>query len=240
MTPPRLTVRRSATVHTGIEGTRYLVSDLHMGDGSPADDFAPHARLFRRFGAYVGWENVVSLGDAVEGWQCSARAIRYHYGTLLAKLRRGCSGNHDARLSPFGSVWAEGNVLGLHGHQADPWNARYWLVGRVLTAIVGWLERHGLPKAEQLEAWLSWTPARLRSFHEISSYLDARMEPWARRVLAGSPSTTLLAYGHTHEAHLTTLPSGPVIANCGSWVSHRHPPTAIRLTQDGAQLIEVS
>ncbi len=124
-------------------GKWVIWSDLHMGDGSSRDDFAPNGNLFYRVLVEHYYEkgfNVVLNGDVEELQKFSLKKIvmywrdiykvwqKLHQKNRLFKLY----GNHDYKLSklkkqPFGIPVSEcmkidmhHNTLFLfHGHQAN-------------------------------------------------------------------------------------------------------------------------
>ncbi len=88
-----------------LDGRRYVIfSDLHLGDGSGADDFAPNAgTLYHALNYYYAeGYTVVLLGDIEEFWQFEPSHVAKQYAALYARLRafgkeRLCRiyGNHD-------------------------------------------------------------------------------------------------------------------------------------------------
>jgi UDP-2,3-diacylglucosamine pyrophosphatase LpxH len=153
--------------------TIYVVSDLHMGDGGPRDNFAfdNKAQQFSLFLDMVeeqGGELFV-LGDLFEFWQANiGRAMKERMPFLdrLARMQaRYVIGNHDAdfeelagtgllnhpffeRMSgPFGRTIGGKEFQFMHGHELDPFNRDStpgW--GRILAIFAGIIEdRKGSP-----------------------------------------------------------------------------------------------
>jgi UDP-2,3-diacylglucosamine pyrophosphatase LpxH len=153
--------------------TIYIVSDLHMGDGGPRDNFAfdNKAQQFSLFLDMVeerGGELFV-LGDLFEFWQANiGRAIKERMSFLdrLARMQtQYVIGNHDAdfeglagtgllnhpffeRMSgPFGRTIGDKVFQFMHGHEVDPFNrdgTPGW--GRILSIFAGIIEdRKGSP-----------------------------------------------------------------------------------------------
>ncbi len=232
----RLINQKTVAADTGVEDIAYVTGDWHMGDGSAADDFAPRALLFSEFGREVGFDNIVAGGDNFEGWQSSQKRIWDTYGDLLSSITRGVHGNHDRKMSRFGPVHPLGNCLIVHGHQADPWNSRYRLVGELATRFAGLLERVVHRDADHWLERLLWrTPAKL-SGKRFTRYSERFMRPWAARMLATHPGLSLI-HGHDHRAKLCRCSDGRFVANWGTW--SRNPVHVIRLRPGLVQLVRV-
>ena len=151
----------------------FVVSDLHIGDGGPRDNFSvdSKAQKFDCFLDYVedcGAELFV-LGDLFDFWQANISRVLVHRLPLIDRLARMKAvyvvGNHDAdfehligreilahpffdRMSgPFERVIANKRFKFIHGHELDPFNrdgTPRW--GRILAILGGILEdRKGSP-----------------------------------------------------------------------------------------------
>lgn len=151
----------------------FIVSDLHIGDGGPRDNFAADGKQqqFDLFLRYVKQQNgqLIILGDLFEFWQANlAKTIRFRLNLLdhLAALNTiYVVGNHDADLADFIgtkilnhpffdrmtgplTVSIAGKTFRLmHGHELDPFNRESkpgW--GRILAILAGIIEdRKGSP-----------------------------------------------------------------------------------------------
>ncbi len=150
-----------------------VVSDLHIGDGGPRDNFSvdSKARKFDSFLDYVenrGAELFV-LGDLFEFWQANISRVLVHRMPLIDRLAKINAvyvvGNHDADLEhligtnllahpffqrmcgPFERTIANKRFKFMHGHELDPFNrdgTPRW--GRILAILGGILEdRKGSP-----------------------------------------------------------------------------------------------
>lgn len=149
----------------------YFISDIHLGDGSPADDFNQRDAL-KAFLSRVAEENahLVLLGDVFELWQADLDRILYHHAPLVRFLlplaaRGGVTyvvGNHD--YLPFARfigasvgglmiaaefITPDGEVRALHGHSFDPFNhVDFSLkeirrpIGERVARMLGYLERY--------------------------------------------------------------------------------------------------
>ena len=126
------------------DGDKWVIwSDLHLGDGSKRDDFAPNGNMFYRVLVEHYYEqnfHVVLNGDVEELQKFALKKIVMRYRDIykvLQKLHRQNKlfklyGNHDFKLSklkkqPFGIPVREAlkldfhqdTLLLFHGHQAN-------------------------------------------------------------------------------------------------------------------------
>ena len=150
-----------------------VVSDLHIGDGGPRDNFSvdSKAHKFDLFLDYVAdcEAELFVLGDLFEFWQANISRVLVHRMPLIDRLAKMEAiyviGNHDAdfehligtgilghpffeRMSgPFERVIANKRFKFMHGHELDPFNrdgTPRW--GRILAILGGILEdRKGSP-----------------------------------------------------------------------------------------------
>jgi UDP-2,3-diacylglucosamine pyrophosphatase LpxH len=153
--------------------TIYVVSDLHMGDGGPRDNFAfdNKAQQFSLFLDFVEANNgeLFVLGDLFEFWQANiSRAImeRMSFLDRMAKMQaRYVIGNHDEDFEelvgtgflkhpffeqmsgPFTRTIGGKVFQFMHGHELDPFNrdgTPGW--GRIMAILAGIIEdRKGSP-----------------------------------------------------------------------------------------------
>ncbi len=100
-------------------------SDLHMGDGGPADNFAKNSVLFRKTLKHYIDDNflIILVGDIWELWQFTKEEIALAYPEIYFPLldRIQLAGNHDRELKYRESLLITGNenILVIHGHQGD-------------------------------------------------------------------------------------------------------------------------
>ena len=224
----------------------YFASDLHLGDGSAADDFAEGAHR-----AAFEWVlqhevepeggRLVLLGDVFELWQGDLKHIREHYGSLFKRLHkyRLLRGNHDAayRKPP---EWRRPKgrrplLLAEHGHRADPLNSSLGFVGRAVTAAAGVLERLGWRDVDQKTWRWKWMPTpvtrpdRFPPDH-YPDYVRKRAQETGARIVI---------LGHTHRPLLTRLEDGTIYANSGCWVHPAFAGSFIRVNEGCAFLAQV-
>jgi UDP-2,3-diacylglucosamine pyrophosphatase LpxH len=150
-----------------------IISDLHMGDGGPRDNFAfdqKEAQLdgFLDYVEQMDAELFI-LGDMFDFWQSNIGRVLIRQMRYLDRLARMKAvyvvGNHDADFEsligtqllahpffermtgPFERVIAGKRVMFMHGHELDPFNrdgTPRW--GRILAILAGIVEdRKGRP-----------------------------------------------------------------------------------------------
>ncbi len=225
----------------------YFVSDLHLGDGGRADDFAEgaHRDAFEWFLAEEVEEEggeLIILGDVFELWQCAIRRVRDHYGPLFWRLHnyRLLRGNHDASYGkPPEWRWPTGYhplLLTEHGHQADPFNSSLGFVGRSVTALAGLLERLGWRDVDKAGWRWRWMPTPVT---RPDRFPPGHYEQYAG-LRARETGAKLVILGHTHRPALTRLPGGVLYANTGCWVSPHYAGSFLRLGDGDISLCRVT
>ncbi len=147
--------------------TLYVVSDLHLGDGSAMDNFFPHLQRFEAFLSEVVEKDpsscLVLAGDVFEFWQSQHGEVVRRYMELLHRLVSHGSifiiGNHDVDLLGLVDLPVEFPLLRclterltldrggrtvhvVHGHQFDAFNdpRKAMLFGRIATLAAGIIE----------------------------------------------------------------------------------------------------
>jgi len=150
-----------------------VVSDLHIGDGGPRDNFAADGKenQFSLFLDYVQQQQaeLFILGDLFEFWQSNIGRTLVRRMPLLDRLARMQAvyvvGNHDADLEdligtgflahpffermsrPFTRQIGGRTFCFMHGHEVDPFNrdgTPRW--GRIMAILCGIIEdRKGSP-----------------------------------------------------------------------------------------------
>jgi UDP-2,3-diacylglucosamine pyrophosphatase LpxH len=153
--------------------TLFVVSDLHMGDGGPRDNFAVDnkAAQFSLFLDFVEQEKgeLLILGDLFEFWQANIGRVLIKRMDFLDRFARMQAsfviGNHDADFEdligrhllahpffermtgPFERTIGTRRYKFMHGHEVDPFNrdgTPRW--GRILAILGGLIEdRKGSP-----------------------------------------------------------------------------------------------
>ena len=145
----------------------YVVSDLHMGDGTDKDNFARYRQRFENFLAEVVEQDpngcLVLAGDVFEFWQSMHGDVVSTYLPLLKGLViRGSVflvGNHDIDLRGFVNLPLQVPFIDMlttevivnrgsreihirHGHEFDKFNDpnKAMLLGKIVTLAVGHVE----------------------------------------------------------------------------------------------------
>lgn len=234
----------------------FFASDLHAGDGGPADDFARHAPLFDEFLRRLlpTRHRLALAGDVEENWQFGPVPIARTYGAIGRALGRLVEegrlvynpGNHDEEAAGFpilaGLRWtapavtietAAGRIWVEHGHRFDPWNRDPGWQHRLLLAAAKVAERI-YPDADVLDGHRAPSDRR-------GPDRDARMLEGARSILVGSGLAGVVM-GHTHRGGQWKVetPAGPrSYVNCGAWVSSVTPGVGIA-DEGGIRYLQVN
>lgn len=158
-----------------------FVSDLHIGDGSKADDFGDNDREFAKWVISMSPDKVYLLGDVFELQQFSMKAIKKAH-TLYVYAPTKLTGNHDWKATGKSTMVIEGRkrIFLSHGHQKDKLMHNAFLRGFVW--FLGWIER--LP-------FMSWVdnPKSKRAEYKTEEYAREKIEQGYDIVICG----------HTHK-----------------------------------------
>ena len=211
------------------------LSDLHLGDGSQADDFGPRGglqevvlisqlRAWRQAG-----KRICLVGDIFELWQADYVDILRAHGPLVEELFA-CAdayviGNHDADLLGGEVFGLEGiphlvawPVLVEHGHSLDPYVGRWPWAARAVSWLGGAAERLLHRDADLWAERLSARIARTGRASDNARYVGPlSREAWER-------GCEVVVFGHTHKPLLDYRDpaTGVVAYNCGTWTNgHR-------------------
>jgi UDP-2,3-diacylglucosamine pyrophosphatase LpxH len=225
----------------------YAISDLHLGDGGPRDNFKSQQALLsllqeiRRQDAQL-----VILGDFLELWQMNLADIISYQHSILDELTNlpavsYVPGNHDVDVAlarGFRSVLSHDffkntepdsmmatfgtRVFKLcHGHEYDRFNkGRLPGVGRVLTIMAGMYEDRQCSRSVRamLRTW-SWVLKRFRGGQTPAQ--DSSLVQYAEDRMVKdahtSPLYGAIVCGHTHKQTMVDN----VYYNTGSWVDGR-------------------
>jgi len=199
-----------------------VMSDMHRGDGSGADDFAQNSLIYRCALEYY-LENgftYIELGDAEELWENDNFDQIYITHTpvydLLAKFHDPDPektrylktwGNHDLywkdneaiyqSLFPgiqiYEAVILNGSILMIHGHQADP------MCSGPVAAVSQFFVNHIWA---DLQRGGVKDPTRAATNPGLCNEVDERLHKWATNNDRGI--ATIIA-GHTHRAVFENL-----------------------------------
>jgi len=243
---------------------KVFISDLHLGDGSKADDF----HRDKEFLAFLDWTDgraseIVILGDLFELWLADLEDVFWAHSEVVkatadrrSKIRY-VYGNHDylpfARLVP--ERYESENIVALHGHQFDKWNqfdnplrSLKWPIGRWITLLVAELERWVHPDAD---VWLEKMRKEFGDFKVEAALLQNKK--WnctdldqvieVTNNLKNERLAHISIFGHNHNAEVCYRGAGyPMVstegwiyANCGTWVDNEYP-TFVAVTEKAVQL----
>jgi len=191
---------------------KYLfISDLHIGDGSKADDFGNNDIHFINWllKMFLKYDNlkVVFVGDVYECWQFKMKDIKRAHAELCRVIsdHRVLKGNHDYQLLRRKTMNIRLPGRGYAHVSHGCWNDKdmsnpfirfgVWLYGLTLEKI--------LPDFEN--RWSKKFP---------KSKIYKKTKAYARSILAKDKYKICIC-GHTHKAEILRL-NGKLYANTGS------------------------
>ncbi len=168
----------------------FVVSDLHMGNGTSSDDFKTNKKKFKDFLKHVRGEKgqLILAGDIFELWQADLQTIlksNVEIIEILFDLRPiALAGNHDYYMKTFADLnflyypaytIDELGVRIEHGHEYDPNNdpKRNMELGKVVASIGGMAENWIHKDID--EDFMSFVGKAKRVAHEI---WDSISTPW--------------------------------------------------------------
>jgi UDP-2,3-diacylglucosamine pyrophosphatase LpxH len=192
-----------------------ILSDIHLGNGSDADDFHNNeAALLKALRYYLEKEfSLILLGDIEELWQFDLAAIKKRYETsvytLLRQFPRGkvirIFGNHDYEWGGFidpingnqGTNLAteaaklkdnDGNprILLVHGHQGTIESDKFAWISRFWVRVFSFVE----PFAKSIGLYSTSTATK----SQIAKDYERTLYQWAKG------EKTMLICGHSHRA----------------------------------------
>ena len=208
----------------------YIISDLHMGDGGPRDNFYGREDQLNKFLDHVGQERLVIAGDLFELWQSNISAVLTKRMGLLDKLSKMnvtyLLGNHDLDLFFFNSTylridhpffdkismetWVQ-DTLVVHGHEEDP-DCKDFDPGlaRISAIYTGIKEsKNGCPGDVEIRTLkrLDWLRFWKKKVDIVANVEKTRNTENAENII----------FGHTHQAGKRGR-----VWNCGSWSEGRN------------------
>lgn len=195
----------------GIPPRALIISDLHLGDGSRADDFGDNDAAFLKWIVGVNPDVVYLNGDIYELWQFGMERIRAAHPSVCDELSKDryvwISGNHDYELLGMSSVVLEVKpnfrILVSHGHQSDPGMNCPMLRGLVWS--LGMIER--LP-------FMDWVD-NPDQFTKHPNSADIKTEEYATKQLSNGYDVVIC--GHTHKKGIKYIePRLGHYINCGT------------------------
>lgn len=190
-----------------------MFSDIHLGDGSRADDFRHNYKVFEKALGYYKKENytVILLGDIEEFWQFDLDSIGREYDKTVYKRFRlfeegyfyRVFGNHDsewgapmdpARVIPRESEVAsealklkdksgKARILLIHGHQGSKESDKN-----------SWFSRFFVRIYKRIEPVIKIDRHTSAAKSQIAKNYEKIMYSWAKK------AKVILICGHSHRA----------------------------------------
>jgi len=193
-----------------------ILSDLHFGDGGPADDFRNNIEAMKRLLHHYSENDfrIILLGDIEELWQFDLDMIKKRYDTEVYSLFRKFEadrvirvfGNHDrewesphdpvmnnpdkTKGAPEALKMKDGNndfcILLVHGHQ-----------GNIESDKNSWSSKFFVRLYKKIEPWLKRFkigihPPAIKS--QVTTDYEQVMYAWAKQ------NKVILICGHSHRA----------------------------------------
>lgn len=228
-----------------IERPIYCISDLHLGDGGPRDNFLPaKEKQLLAFLDYVQQNNgkLLILGDLFELWQANWSKVFTVRERLLDRFAAMDAtyilGNHDADLYHFiGTSWinhplftgmigeARRTIGGrsiqfCHGHQADEYCAGLNPgLGRITAIYTGLKEdRHGGPMLDKYRTVEQKYLGPMEWTVSLLKRLGGKPDRFTEinQSLLAKYTADCIIFGHTHLAGCVKQ-GGRALFNCGTW-----------------------
>ena len=199
----------------------FIVSDLHLGDGTPADDFALKADALaqgEKLIAFINAQNPDEIyfnGDIFELWQHRKKNIKKVHGPLIDFIEHDSrsvllKGNHDYKLtgSLTHSFQMNGKkILISHGFQNNP-SMTSWF-SRALCWIQGVIERTFNPNVDTAYRRFINSLANTQVVIKTKEYAEKQLETY-----------DIVVCGHTHKLLKEQLPNG-LYANTSCCINGR-------------------
>jgi UDP-2,3-diacylglucosamine pyrophosphatase LpxH len=186
----------------------YVVSDLHMGDGSGSDNFFPHRQRFLDFLSMVEKDTNASFimaGDTFDFWEASHGDIARVYFDLIKKLIAMKTlflvGNHDIDLLGFIGLPINIPIISMlsvdiqfnrsgrhfricHGQEFDSFNdpSKSIFVGRMVAMLMGEYEKKYGQDVGQTN---------------VQAFLEQFIEPVTRKIILLFSKMYVFLFGRT-------------------------------------------
>lgn len=238
----------------------YCVSDLHLGDGGPRDNFTQKKMdQFRAFLDYVEGRGgrLIILGDLFEFWQANISKVIMRHLPLLDRLLQLDTiyvlGNHDAdllhfcgqsilnhaffsRMVPEHEETVSGRrIKFVHGHQADPYCASDTPgKGRISAIYSGiWEDRNGSPWVNKYRTVEEATVGRVERLLSVFYRLlghPGRLAAMNINLESLYPGFDAIISGHTHRAGLIGR-----LYNTGTWAERVN--SFVAISEHGAPCV---
>ncbi len=231
----------------------FIVSDLHLGDKGPRDNFKKNETAFRGFLDFVGARRLVILGDLFDTWQCNLGDIANAYDSLLLQLSRRSvnyvTGNHDMHLRdvaevifgrwrgpgrpvfhPQGEELFYWDAILMHGHQADD-SCQNIGLGALTAILTGLAEDKNNSPDCSLGALEDTLLGGFEAAYRAYKKLKGAPSPF-EKLKELKKSNKWLISGHTHKAGYYE----DWHVNTGTWARDLN--TFVELTEEGPKLFK--
>ena len=171
-----------------------VINDLHLGDGSKADDFGKNDQKMINWIEEINPNRIILNGDIEDLWQFKRKRIRKAHKLLLDYFKHKKAtriiGNHDYKILGKNSISIKtknGKLIFItHGHQADKRMDNAFVRGFVW--FLGIVER--LPFMGNIDNPDMWGKKK--------SSADKKTEAYAMSILANGKYHIVIC-GHTHK-----------------------------------------
>jgi len=212
--------------------TIYSLSDLHLGDKGPRDDFYGNEQKLTEFLQSIPDKSLILVGDVFELWQCHLNNIIAAYPDLIKLLFKKTlyyvTGNHDQailKLSilptfqikmllgvPVVDKLVLEDTIFIHGHQLDVANSKYKWLGQSITKMAGWLEKY---IDKDIDVWAEQFVMKLKKMGRFGfpeHYRDEAIR------YAKKEGVKRIVFGHSHVEDYAKIDDIEYF-NCGTWTN---------------------
>ena len=173
-----------------------FMSDIHRGDGTFYDSFLPNKNIYKAALSYYYKKGFtyVEVGDGDELWKnINCTDIAYVYNDVFKVLNKYKEENRlyiiNFKYTPINEKF-----LVTHGHQADEFNYRYWMISRFLVRYP-WKFLNGIAGFRD--------PSSPAKNNKKGNKVDKRLEKWAK------DNGKMVLCGHTHNSRMPECKEPP-------------------------------
>ncbi len=231
----------------------FIISDPHLCDKGPRDNFKKNEKPFNDFLDFVGGRRLTILGDLFDAWQCNLGSIAAAYEPLLRRLAdMGAyyvTGNHDMHLRGVSEI-TFGRWVGpdrptihpsaetlfffdavlIHGHQADD-SCQGIGLGALTAILTGMAEDKNNSPDCSLGALEDTLLGGFEAAYRAYKKLKGDPSPFEKLKKIKGDAKWLIS-GHTHKAGYYS----DWHVNAGTWARDLN--TFVELTEAGPKLFK--
>lgn len=222
---------------------KFVISDLHIYDGSEADEFKKETDL-REFLKSIPNNSLILNGDILElKKDKSVIEIVHTRGSLLAELFEKAmvyvAGNHDRSMLNSSFVAPEfygvpivkqviiDGILFMHGDMFDTaCNENNAQLGETLTGITGWLAENISPEANKIARNLEEIARSIGRNGDPVSYRNQGLS-FIEHFWIENQRLRGICMGHTHQAGHSKMNDRIEYWNSGCWIGGKMDRTRI-------------